>query len=118
MSSDSNSRASTTLLPLTHPGLYLTMATFDSVSVLISTAQELKEFLSTIFTANTLYIDLEGKSLSRNGTICVVSILVHLEKVVRLIDVTVLGQQAFTTATGDGKTLKSIPEDSSICKCI
>jgi hypothetical protein len=64
ISSDSNSRASIILLLSTHPRLYLTMATSDSVFVLISITQEPKEFLSTVSTANTLYIDLEGKSLS------------------------------------------------------
>lgn len=94
------------------------MATANSSSVLISTTQELKEFVSTISASNTLYLDLEGKSLGRSGTICIVSILVYPEQVVRLIDVTTLGKDAFTTAGTNGNTLKSILEDANITKCI
>lgn len=94
------------------------MATANSQSVLISTTQELKEFVSTISASNTFYLDLEGQSLGRHGTICIVSILVYPEQVVRLIDVTALGTEAFTTTGSNGKTLKSIFEDANITKCI
>ena len=33
------------------------------------------------------------------------------------MDVLVLGKQAFTTASNNGKTLKSIFEDADIAKC-
>lgn len=94
------------------------MATARSSSVLISTTEELKKSVSTISTSNTLYLDLEGKSLGRNGIICIVSIFVYPEQVVRLIDVTTLGKEAFTTTGTNGKTFKSILEDGSIAKCI
>ncbi|KAE9991057.1 hypothetical protein EG327_000596 [Venturia inaequalis] len=94
------------------------MATANSLSVLISTTQELKDFVSTISASNTLYLDLEGKSLGRHGTICIISILVYPEQVVRLVDVTTLGKAAFSTTGTNGKTIKSILEDSSIVKCL
>ncbi|QDS76299.1 hypothetical protein FKW77_002119 [Venturia effusa] len=94
------------------------MASANSPSVLISTTHELEEFISTIADSDTLYLDLEGKSLGRNGSICIVSILVHPKHIVRLIDITTLGKDAFTTAGSNGKTLKSILEDDNIMKCI
>ncbi|KAE9961965.1 hypothetical protein BLS_001072 [Venturia inaequalis] len=95
------------------------MPTANSSSVLISTIPKLKDFVSTISASSTLYVDLEGKSLGRyRGTICIISILVYPEQVVRLVDVTTLGKAAFSTTGTNGKTIKSILEDSSIVKCI
>lgn len=94
------------------------MVSTNYASILISTAQELKDFISTISASNSLYIDLEGKNLGRNGTICIVSILVYSEKVVRLDDVTTLGTEAFTITGANGKTIKSILENNHIQKCI
>jgi exonuclease 3'-5' domain-containing protein 1 len=85
---------------------------------LISSVAELEAFLSTIPPSSTLYLDLEGNSLSRHGTISLITILIHPQKVVRLIDVLVLGKSAFTTASNSGKTLKSIFEDPDIPKCL
>jgi len=79
---------------------------------------ELEAFLSTIPSSSTLYLDLEGNSLSRHGTISLITILVYPQKVVRLIDVLVLGKSAFITASNSGKTLKSIFEDPDIPKCL
>ncbi|TID13635.1 3 -5 exonuclease [Venturia nashicola] len=94
------------------------MATTNVSSTLVTTAQELKEFLSTISASNTLYLDLEGKSLGRHGTICIISILVYPEQSVQLIDVTTLGKATFTTTSDNKNTLKSILEDSNIVKCL
>lgn len=63
-----------------------------SNSMLISNLPELRGFLFTISASNMLYLDLDGKSLSRNGTLCIVSILVYPEMVVCLVDVAVLGR--------------------------
>ena len=84
---------------------------------LISSVPELEAFLSSIPPSSTLYLDLEGNSLSRYGTISLITILIHPQRVVRLIDVLVLGKSAFTAASNNGKTLKSIFEDPDIPKC-
>jgi hypothetical protein len=68
----------------------------------------------SILPSSTLYLDLEGNRLSRHGTISLITILIHPQRVVRLIDVLVLGKPAFTTASNNGKTLKSILEDPDI----
>jgi len=78
---------------------------------------ELEAFLSSIPPSSTLYLDLEGNCLSRHGTISLITILIHPQRVVRLIDILALGESAFTTASDDGKTLKSIFEDADIPKC-
>lgn len=59
------------------------MATTASSHSLISTALELKAFLSSIPPSSTRYIDLEGNSLSRHGTISLITILIHPQRVVR-----------------------------------
>jgi len=93
------------------------MTTPASTPTLISSVPELEAFLSDIPSSSTLYLDLEGNNLCRHGTISIVTILIYPQRVVRLIDVLVLGESAFTTAY-NGKTLKSIFEDADIPKCI
>jgi exonuclease 3'-5' domain-containing protein 1 len=94
------------------------MTTSAPTQTLISSVPELEAFLSSIPPSSTLYLDLEGNCLSRHGTISLITVLIHPQNVVRLIDVLVLGKQAFTTASNDGKTLKSILEDPGIPKYI
>jgi exonuclease 3'-5' domain-containing protein 1 len=95
------------------------MTTSPLAPTLISSLPELKIFLSSIPPTTTLYLDLEGNSLSRHGTISLITLLVHPTRVIRLIDVLVLGKSAFTTATKkNGKTLKSILEDPNIPKYV
>lgn len=83
---------------------------------IISAAADLSAFLSSIPPASTLYLDLEGNRLSRHGSLSIISILIHPKGIVGLIDVLVLGNLAFTAASDDGKTLKSILEDPKIPK--
>ncbi|KAF4960320.1 hypothetical protein FGADI_967 [Fusarium gaditjirri] len=85
---------------------------------MISSLAGLKDFIDLIPSSATLYLDLEGKTLSRNGTITIMTILVHPIKVTRLIDVQTLGSAAFTTPTATGKTIKAILEDPIISKCL
>jgi exonuclease 3'-5' domain-containing protein 1 len=87
---------------------------------LISSVPELVGFLSSIPSSSTLYLDLEGKNLSRNGTISIITILIYPQKIVYLIDILALGERAFTTISStrkQGKTFKSIFEDPGITKC-
>ncbi|KAH8742804.1 ribonuclease H-like domain-containing protein [Diaporthe sp. PMI_573] len=93
------------------------MALSTSAATLISTTAELKAYVSSIPPSSTLYLDLEGKSLCRHGTISLMTILPHPEGVLRLVDVLSLGESAFTTTSKDGKSLKSIFEDPGIPKC-
>ncbi|KAI2616697.1 ribonuclease H-like domain-containing protein [Hypomontagnella submonticulosa] len=94
------------------------MATSTSAATLISSTAELETFISGISSSNTLYLDLEGNNLSRHGTISLITILLHPQKVVKVIDVISLGESCFTTTSKDGKSLKSIFEDPQIPKCL
>lgn len=86
-------------------------------SSLISTPRELREFLSSIPPRSTLYVDLEGDSLCRRGTVSLVTILVHQLQEIHIIDILSLGYAAFTTISDSGQTLKAILEDVSMTKC-
>ncbi|KAK3989363.1 ribonuclease H-like domain-containing protein [Cladorrhinum sp. PSN332] len=95
------------------------MASSTSPASVIATTAELETFLSAIPPSTTLYLDLEGQSLCRHGTISLITILLHPQKIVRLVDVLSLGKSAFTTTSKDGKkSLKSIFEDPTVPKCL
>ncbi|KAF2497286.1 hypothetical protein BU16DRAFT_526305 [Lophium mytilinum] len=67
----------------------------------------------------SLYIDLEGVNLCREGTISLVTLLVQATRApnrVFLIDVQSLGSLAFSTPGKDGMTLKGILESPDIPK--
>lgn len=64
----------------------------------------------------SLYLDLEGISLSRHGSISIIELFVHPQNHVYLIDVYLLGEKAFSTQSPDGQTLKSILESPDIPK--
>lgn len=93
--------------------------TTPSTPTLISSLPELRAFLSSIPPSSTLYLDLEGKNLGRNGTLSLLTILVLSTKATSIIDVQTLGNPAFTTpgTDGGGKTLKAILEDPKTSKC-
>ncbi|OBT61606.1 hypothetical protein VE03_08850 [Pseudogymnoascus sp. 23342-1-I1] len=71
-------------------------------------------------TPPSLYLDIEGVSLGRHGSISIIQLLVLPTNLTYLIDIHVLGAAAFTTAGttagGGGRTLKSILEDASVPK--
>jgi exonuclease 3'-5' domain-containing protein 1 len=87
-------------------------------STLIGTVSELRKFLSVLSNSSALYLDIEGWNLSRHGTVSIITILAHPSNQARLIDVSALGDLAFSTASEDGTTLQSILEDRSFCKYI
>jgi exonuclease 3'-5' domain-containing protein 1 len=64
----------------------------------------------------TLYVDLEGNNLSRNGTLSLITILVEPRHTVHLVDITGLGKQAFEIAGSEQQTLRSILESEDIIK--
>ncbi|GKU08811.1 unnamed protein product [Fusarium langsethiae] len=94
------------------------MATPSPSPTLISTLPDLLVFISSIPPSGTLYLDLEGKSLSRNGTLSLITVLIHPTRVTSLIDVQTLGNSAFSTSSTNGKTLKAVLEDSHTPKCL
>ena len=94
------------------------MATPVSPPTLLSSLPDLHDFLSSIPQSSTLYLDLEGTKLSRNGTLSIITILVHPTQAACLIDVQTLGNSAFITAGSNGKTLKVLLEDSRTSKCL
>jgi exonuclease 3'-5' domain-containing protein 1 len=96
----------------------LNMTTSTSNGTIISSVTELQTFLNSISSSDTIYLDLEGNRLSRHGTISIITLLIHPQNLVRLIDILVLREEAFTTSSNTGKSLKSIFEDSNIPKCI
>jgi exonuclease 3'-5' domain-containing protein 1 len=65
----------------------------------------------------SLYFDLEGTKLSRNGSVSLLQLFVSPPNHVYLIDIHILGTTAFTTAGTNGQTtLKTILESTSIPK--
>jgi len=81
---------------------------------MIDSPSALKAFIGSLPDLDSLtpslYIDLEGNNLFREGTLSLVTILVEPWHTVHLVDVTGLGRLAFHTAGPDGKTLKRILE--------
>ena len=68
-----------------------------------------------------LYLDLEGKDLSREGTISILTLLLHPSpspdpQVVYLVDIHRLGAVAFDTPGSSANTLRNILEDERISK--
>ena len=64
----------------------------------------------------SLFIDLEGERLSRNGSLDVLTLFVGPLNVVYLIDVHILRANTFATPGKSGKTLRDILESASIPK--
>lgn len=92
---------------------------------LIDSKESLSSFLQAIYNLPTsppsLYLDLEGKDLSRTGTIEIIQVYVLPLQHTYLIDIHVLGAAAFTTPSATPSsttTLKDILESPSIPKCI
>lgn len=84
----------------------------------ISTSEELKAFLSSIKPGDTIYLDLGGKDLSRNGTITLATMLIHPQNLTHVIDVQTLGESAFGIESEEGESLKSMLENPGIAKCM
>ncbi|KAK1144150.1 hypothetical protein N8T08_005812 [Aspergillus melleus] len=64
----------------------------------------------------SLYVDLEGVNLSRNGTISVIQIYVLPLDMTYLIDVCTLQEETFSQPSAMGRTLKDIFESPSVPK--
>ncbi|KAK7757372.1 hypothetical protein SLS62_000384 [Diatrype stigma] len=64
----------------------------------------------------SLYIDLEGEYLSRHGNVSILQLHVLPSNQTHLIDIKVLGRDAFTTIGTHGRTLKAVLESEHIPK--
>ena len=64
----------------------------------------------------SLYLDVEGVNLSRHGSISIIQLFVLPKNQVFLIDVLVLGEEAFSTSNGSGTNLRSILESALVPK--
>lgn len=82
------------------------------VDTIATLAQALDTMVNLPTTPPSLYLDLEGINLSRQGSISIVQIHVAPKNVTYSIDVHTLGAQAFTTSGSLGRNLKSILEGS------
>ncbi|KAL8689781.1 MAG: hypothetical protein Q9218_004623 [Villophora microphyllina] len=91
----------------------MTTTIVDSPSLLLVFLDSLLN-LST--TPPSLYCDLEGIRLSRNGSISILQIYVRPQNHTFLIDINSLGAKAFITPNEAGLTLKSILESGAIPK--
>lgn len=94
---------------------YTLVDTTDSLSSVIPT------FCGLPTSPPSLYVDLEGEELGKNGTIALIQIYVLPLKHTYLIDVQVLGDAAFTTASKtpvSTPSLKAILESPHIPKCL
>ena len=87
---------------------------------MIDTASTLQAFLTDLPTDTndqpSLYVDLEGNDLSRNGTLSLITILVEPRHTVHMIDVKTLGTAAFTTPDSNGKTIQQMLESETVTK--
>jgi len=89
---------------------YRLVDTPNAVSSLIDTLSTVEAESASIF------LDLEGLNLSRHGSISLVQIWVPTLEQAFLLDVHILGTEAFNTINREGKTIKSIFESDSIRK--
>ena len=64
----------------------------------------------------SLYLDLEGTNLSRHGSISIIEFYVLPHNNVYLIDIHILGEEAFSTQNSVGRTLKAVLESPNIPK--
>jgi hypothetical protein len=85
----------------------------DTESSVLSLVEELQSLPQD---APCLYVDLEGISLSRHGSISLITLFVQPRNFVYLVDVHKLQDAAFNTAVADGTTLKSVFESPHVIK--
>lgn len=86
-------------------------------SIFVDTIEQLKAFLNRLEDAHSrvpeFFIDLEGHNISSGGALSLLQVLVMKEEQVYLIDLVVLGKEAFSTSGSSGVTLRSILESST-----
>ncbi|KAI9804108.1 MAG: hypothetical protein M1825_001510 [Sarcosagium campestre] len=89
-------------------------------SSLLDTCSGIVSFLERISNFPTdppsLYLDLEGEALSRNGSISLLAIYIPVENHAYLVDIHNLKGEAFASCGPDGNTLKHVLESPNIPK--
>lgn len=87
---------------------------------LIDTTAAIAQLVDSIHglptTPPSLYLDLEGENLSRDGTLDILQLHILPSNQTHLLDVHVLGHQTFTTPGTCGLTLKAVLESQDIPK--
>lgn len=98
----------------------LAQTTLQEAYELIDTAEAIPAVIKTLVdqptTPPSLYIDLEGVNLSRQGSISILQIHVAPQKKTYLIDIHTLGSKAFDTTGELDHTLGSVLQSESIPK--
>ena len=87
---------------------------------IVDTTSAISEMLNDLRDLPTkspsLYLDLEGINLGRNGTISIITLYVPPWSTIYLLDIFTLGSAAFSTPGPKSKTFRSILESASIPK--
>jgi exonuclease 3'-5' domain-containing protein 1 len=87
---------------------------------LIDTVEAIRTVIENLIDQPTappsLYIDLEGVNLSRQGSISILQIYIALQNKSYLINIYILGSKVFNTASKLDHTLKSVLQSESIPK--
>ena len=91
-------------------------------AVFIDTTEKLQKLLSKLVNLDArvpeLFIDLEGDNISCGGPLSILQLLFFRVRCVYLIDLHVLGNDAFSTTASSGTTLKSILESPDVAKAL
>ncbi|KAH8696358.1 ribonuclease H-like domain-containing protein [Talaromyces proteolyticus] len=91
-------------------------------SSLVNTTEGISDLVDSICDCQplspSLYLDLEGEQLSRNGKVSILQIFIPSEHHVYLVDVHSLGQKAFSTKGNNRLTLQDILESVTVQKAI
>jgi exonuclease 3'-5' domain-containing protein 1 len=98
----------------------LAQTTLQEAYELIDTVEAIPAVIENLMdqptTPPSLYIDLEGVKLSRQGSISILQIHVAPQNKSYLIDIHILGSEAFNTASKLDHTLRSVLQSESIPK--
>lgn len=98
--------------------LKLNSATASSpVAILVDTPELLSKCIDDLESATKIAVDLEGVDLCSTGRLCLLQLYGAGSSAVWVVDVTVLGKQAFEVPEGGkGPSLKEILEDTGVRK--
>jgi exonuclease 3'-5' domain-containing protein 1 len=98
----------------------LAQTTLQEAYQLVDTVEAISTVVDKLIdqptTPPSLYFDLEGVNLSRQGSISIIQIHVAPQNKSYLIDIHTLGSKAFDTTSKLGHTLKSVLQSPSIPK--
>ena len=96
----------------------MSIATTQFHTRVVDCSSDLLTLLELVKDVPTLYLDLEGRCLSRDGTISILTLYAASIRIVFIIDIYKMGRSAFSTATSSDTTLKSILESPYVEKVI